>query len=124
MSSVQYLTSPMAAAFAAALVLTALLWFAARGWGPSYGKALYVNLMAFGLAVMARAIVEAKEGPPHLVESVTQSLAPQLVVLLVFLILARWHYRRSLPYPELNDPQVLLRLNSLDYSRGPIGRHR
>jgi hypothetical protein len=100
-----------------------LLWFAARGWAPSYGKALYINLLAFGLAVMGRAIATAHDGPPHLYAAAAQSLVPHLVALLVFLLWAHWHTRRDLPYPQLTDPQVLLRLNEPDYV-DPIRRYR
>ena len=107
-----YFAGQMGASFVAALALTALLWFSARRWEPSYGKALYVSLLALALGVMARAIFNAEDGPPHLLEAFAQSLAPQFVVLVVFLLLARWHHRANVPYPELNDPRVLTRLNT------------
>ena len=108
--------------FIAAVALTAVLWFLARGWPPSYGKAIYVNLLAFALGVMLRAITNADDGPPHLLESFAQSLLPQLIVLVVFLLLARWHYRKALPYPELTDPRVLLKLNTPSHPTAHLER--
>lgn len=106
-----YFAGQMAGGFVTAVVLTALLWFAARRWPPSCGKAFYVTLVAFALGVMLRAIGNADDGPPDVLESVAHMVIPQAVLLIALLMLARHHHRKSLPYPELADPRVVLELN-------------
>ena len=112
-----YFAGQMAGGLIVAVVLTSLLWYGSPGWPPSYGKAFYVSLVALALGVMMRAIGNADEGPPHVLESFAQSLIPQGIVMIVFLIMARRHYVRNLPYPELADSQSILKLNTP--SHGP-----
>lgn len=96
-----YFMGQMGSGLVTACMLTSFLWFAAWRWPPSYGKAMYVGIVAFALGVMLRAINAADDGPPQLLDSFAQLLIPQLIVLIPYVWLAWRHYRKNLPYPEL-----------------------
>jgi hypothetical protein len=117
-----YFAGQMAGGLIAAVALTVFLWFTSRGWPPSYGKAIYLNLVALAIGVMLRAIGNAEDGPPHVLESFAQLLIPQALVLVAFLMLARRHLVKSLPYPELADSQFILKLNTSSHPTARLER--
>ena len=75
-------TAFLLAAFSGSFLITLLLYTASRSWPRSYGKAIFVSLVALVIAVFVSAAAEAGGGPPSFEKAYYYLLAQNAVFIL------------------------------------------